>query len=173
MPVFIALLRGINVGTAKRVAMADLRSLFFELGYKDVVTLLNSGNVVFSGSKVSEAGLESAFEKRFGFSSNMTVIGAAELRSIVEQNPIAEIPEHSRFFVAFMKNAAQREKLLPLSREVWHPGVLAIGERAAYLWCPEGSLESPLSKALNKALKDGVTVRNWATVLKLLKTLPA
>jgi uncharacterized protein (DUF1697 family) len=49
----------------------------------------------------------------------------------------------------------------------WHPEAFALGTRVAYMWCPEGVLESRVAEAVNKALKDSVTVRNWATVLKL------
>lgn len=169
MAIFVALLRGINVGTAKRVAMADLKDLFSSMNYRNVTTVLNSGNVIFEGEEVSESKLESAFAERFGFSSNFVVLSSGKLRRIVEKNPIAEIPEASRFLVAFIKNAAQREKLLPLSREDWNPEAFALGEHAAYLWCPEGSLVSRLNQTVNKALRDGVTTRNWSTVLKLLK----
>lgn len=167
MPTYIALLRGINVGTAKRVAMADLRELFEGLNYKDVKTLLNSGNVVFSGGKAPEAKIEAAFTERFGFSCRITVVGAAELVEIVEANPIVEIPDPSRFMVHFLKNAEQREHLLPLVKTVWHPEVIALGKRVAYTWCPEGVLASRLNEAVGKILKDSVTARNWATVLKL------
>jgi uncharacterized protein (DUF1697 family) len=164
----IALLRGINVGTAKRVAMADLRELFEGLGYKNVKTLLNSGNVVFAGSTASESRIETAFTKRFGFSSRMTVISAAEIDAAVTDNPLQEIPDPSRFLVAFLKTSAHREELLPLAKADWHPESFALGQRVAYMWCPEGVLASPLANAVNKLLKDSVTVRNWATVLKIL-----
>jgi uncharacterized protein (DUF1697 family) len=171
MTVWIALLRGINVGKAKRVAMAELRALFEELGYKDVKTLLNSGNVVFSGGAASPASIEvkveAAFTARFGFSSRITVLTAAELEHAVRENSNAAVEDPSRYFVAFLKTAADREMIAPLSGENWHPEVFALGTRAAYMWCPGGALDSPLSTRVNKALKDGVTVRNWATVLKL------
>jgi len=173
MPTHIALLRGINVGTAKRVAMADLRELFEGLGYKDVETLLNSGNVVFSGAKASEEKIEAAFTQRFGFSSRITLVGGEELEEIVAENPILEIPDPSRFMVAFLRKAEQREHLLPLSKTVWHPEGFALGKRVAYMWCPEGALASRVSEAVGKSLKDSVTVRNWATVLKLVRTLRA
>lgn len=163
----IALLRGINVGTAKRVPMADLSALFAGLGYGNVKTLLNSGNVVFSGAKAAESKIEAAFTERFGFSSRIMLLGADELSGIVEDNPIPEIPDPSRFLVGFLKTAAHREHLLPIRDSVWDPEVFALGKRVAYMWCPEGVLASRLGEAVNKALKDAVTVRNWSTVLKL------
>jgi uncharacterized protein (DUF1697 family) len=168
MPKYVALLRGINVGTAKRVAMADLRALFEELGYKDVKTLLNSGNVIFSGGKVSEDKIEKAFEKRFGFSSRFTILTATEVEAVVKGNPISEFTDPSRFFVAFLKTPAHRDLLRGVAGAKWHPDIFALGARVAYMWCPSGALQSKLNEAVNKALKDAVTVRNWATVLKLM-----
>ncbi len=167
MAIYIALLRGINVGTAKRVPMAHLRALFTGLGYKDVKTLLNSGNVIFSGKTPSEARIEKAFEERFGFTSRITIIGANELATAVTENPLPENPNPSRFLVAFLKTPEHRRHLLALENSKWDPEAFALGARVAYLWCPEGSLASPLATAVNKELKDSVTVRNWATVLKL------
>jgi uncharacterized protein (DUF1697 family) len=167
MPMHVALLRGINVGTAKRVAMADLKALFEDLGYRNVKTLLNSGNVVFSGNKPSEEKIEAAFTKRFGFSSRITLVSAEELAAIVQENPIAEIPDTSRFLVSFLKTAAHREQVAALEKREWHPEALALGKRVAYMWCPEGVLASALAAAVNKLSKDGVTARNWATVLKI------
>jgi len=163
----IALLRGINVGTAKRVSMADLAALFSSLGYKDVKTLLNSGNVVFSGKAASEAKIEAAFTARFGFSSRITLVEGEELAEIVKDNPIVEIPEPSRFLVAFLKTESHRELLVPMEAQKWHPEAFALGKRLAYMWCPLGSLESKIAEAMNKVLKDSVTARNWSTVLKL------
>ena len=163
----IALLRGINVGAAKRVSMADLSAFFSGLGYKDVKTLLNSGNVVFSGAKAVESKIEAAFTEHFGFSSRITLVGAEELSGIVKDNPIAEIPDPSRFLVAFLKTESHRELLGPMRKADWRPEVLALGKQVAYMWCPDGVLESRLAQAVNKALKDSVTVRNWSTVLKL------
>ena len=79
----VALLRGINVGTAKRVAMADLRGVLTGLGYDDVRTLLNSGNVVFSAPPRSgdpSKRIEKEIEKKLGVSSRVTVLTAADCR---------------------------------------------------------------------------------------------
>lgn len=168
----IALLRGINVGTAKRVPMADLRELFAGLGYTGVATLLNSGNVVFNAKRETaeraEKRIEKAIEGRFGFTSRVTVITAAELAAIVKENSLGEAADnHSRLMVAFLKTPAERAKLAPLAGRDWKPGLLALGARAAYLWCPDGLLESPLASEMGRVLGDAVTTRNWATVLKL------
>jgi uncharacterized protein (DUF1697 family) len=169
---YVALLRGINVGRAKRIAMADLREVFESLGYDDVRTLLNSGNVVFtakSGAPGTTAQrIETAISESLGVSSRVTVLSAAELLSAVTENPLLEVAvNHSRLLVTVLNDPADRLRLEPLARQTWGEDSLAIGTRVAYLWCATGILESKLNAAVSKALGDAATSRNWATVLKL------
>jgi uncharacterized protein (DUF1697 family) len=166
----VALLRGINVGRAKRIAMADLRELFEALGLTDVRTLLNSGNVVFrAGARpVSDAAIERALEKRLGVSSRVTVLTAAELASVVRENPLLQVARHpSRLLVTFLRDRGDRKRLAPLAQRLWVGESFAIGTRVAYLWCPGGSIDSPLNQTVNRLLGDAATTRNWATVTKL------
>jgi uncharacterized protein (DUF1697 family) len=168
----VALLRGINVGKAKRVAMADLRALVAGLGYRDVRTLLNSGNVVFTvprGARGDPAArIEQAIAKKIGVSSRVTVLTAAELATVVRENPLGKVAKDpSRLLVTVLTNPKDRAKLAPLAKQDWAPEALAIGKRVAYLWCPRGQLESPVAKAVFQLLGDAVTTRNWATITKL------
>jgi uncharacterized protein (DUF1697 family) len=168
----VALLRGINVGRAKRIAMADLRALVESLGYGDVRTLLNSGNVVFTVPGTAKGDVASriqkAIEAQLGVSSRVTVITAAELDTIVEENPLLEIAhDPSRLLVAVLNDKADRKRLEPLLKEDWTPDALAVGQRVAYMWCASGLLESRLADTVGRLLRDAVTTRNWATILKL------
>ncbi|MFT3767045.1 MAG: DUF1697 domain-containing protein [Minicystis sp.] len=168
----VALLRGINVGKAKRVAMADLRALVADLGYGDVQTLLNSGNVVFSSTKANAgnaaARIEKGMTERLGVSARITVLTAAELSAIISENPLLDVADnHSRLFAAVLNDPADQKKLAPLLEQDWAPDRLALGPRVAYLWCPNSMLDSKLNEAVNRALRDGMTARNWATMLKL------
>jgi uncharacterized protein (DUF1697 family) len=168
----VALIRGINVGRAKRVAMADLRALVGDLGYGDVRTLLNSGNVVFSvpGSDRGDpaARIEKGMTERLGISARVTVLTVEELATVVAENPLGKTAnDPSRLFITVLFDAADRKRLLPLERQEWAPDVLAVGARVAYLWCPKGMMESPLVTAVNRLLGDAATTRNWATMTKL------
>ena len=168
----LALLRGINVGRAKRVAMADLRATVEQLGHSDVRTLLNSGNVVFTASSARTeriAGtIEDALFERVGVRSRVIVLSAEELGTIVEENPFAtQATEPARLLVAFCRDRGGPRTLEPLLGEEWGTDVLALGTRAAYLWCRAGILESRLPEAVARALGDAVTTRNWSTVTKL------
>jgi uncharacterized protein (DUF1697 family) len=166
----VALLRGINVGRAKRVAMADLRALVEDLGYRDVRTLLNSGNVIFDGPvRSTTAGrIEKAIESRLGVSARVTVLTALELATAVAENPLGKVAnDPSRFLVAFLARPADRKHLVSLARQDWKPEALAVGKHVVYLWCADGILKSPAAEAVNRVLGDRVTARNWATTIKL------
>ncbi len=168
----IALLRGINVGCAKRVAMADLRTLLTNLRYGDVRTLLNSGNVVFTSpranTKDAATRIEKAIAERLGVSARVIVVTAAQLNRVVAENPFARIAnDPSRYLIGFLANPADRSKLESLCEQTWKPDALALGDGVAYIWCAGGILESQLLEAVGRALKGGLTTRNWATVMKL------
>ncbi len=175
MTTFVALLRGINVGRAKRIAMADLRALVERLGFSDVRTLLNSGNVVFRGEKRADTAerIERAIEQDLGVRSRVTVLTAEELRAIAGENPLVErATDPSRHLVAVFRTLEERtrnaEVLEKLGAKRGPSDVFEVGTRAAYLWCPDGILASPLAEVLGRALGDSVTTRNWATIEKLL-----
>lgn len=168
----IALLRGINVGRAKRIAMADLRTLIEGLGFTDVRTLLNSGNAVFQASRPGvariAADMEGAIEASCGFPVAVVVLTARELDAVIAGNPLPQAAQDpSRFLVAFAGKAATLEKAKALLAQAWEPDALAVGSKAAYLWCASGIIESRLAQAFSKSIGDAATARNWATVLKL------
>ncbi|HXW07446.1 MAG TPA: DUF1697 domain-containing protein [Vicinamibacterales bacterium] len=168
----VALLRGINVGKAKRVAMADLRQIVAELGCQDVRTLLNSGNVVFSapGQRAGQlaARIEAAIAARLRVTSRVTVLTARELRTIVAEQPFGEmVTDPSRCLVAVPSSSAWLRKLEPLAAARWPSEAFGLGSRAAYIWCPGGVLESEALEQLARLLRDEVTTRNWGTTLKL------
>ena len=167
----VALIRGINVGRAKRVAMSDLKALVEGLGYRDVRTLLNSGNVVFSAAVAPHAAaarIEKALAAETEVSARVTVFTAAEIATVVEENPLLEVADNpSRLLITFLRDAKDRARLAPLTKQQWDSDVLAIGTRVVYVWCASGILESRLTEAIARALGDAGTARNWATVLKL------
>jgi uncharacterized protein (DUF1697 family) len=167
----VALLRGINVGKAKRVAMADLRALCEALGYGNVQTLLNSGNVVFSAPRAdarAAARIEQEIASRLGVESRVLVITGEELETVLAENPFAECETSpSRFVVIVLAATANRARIEQLAGQSWGDERLGIGSRAAYLWCPNGISESRAIVALEKVLGGAGTSRNWGTMKKL------
>ncbi len=143
------------------------------LGYRDVTTLLNSGNVVFrhrqTRSKTSPArAIEDAVKKRLGVSSAVIALQAAELDAILRDNPLVKPSrDPSLLLVAMVRDAAALSRLAALAKQDWGREELACGRGAGYIWCPGGSIAGEVFTAVNKALGDGVTTRNWSTMLKL------
>jgi uncharacterized protein (DUF1697 family) len=172
MPTYVALLRGVNVGKAKRVPMAELRVVLAGLGCTDVKTLLNSGNAAFKSTARSASGCATAIAlalaDRFGFDVPVIVKSAQELGAIVAGNPLRFTDaDHSRLLVAFMQDAGQLASLRGLDPLVVPPEQFSIGRKGAYLLCAAGLLESKAAAALLGKAGRVATTRNWVTVLKL------
>ena len=165
----IALLRGINVGKAKRIAMADLKRIVESLGCTGVKTLLNSGNVVFTTRrKVTGAALQKAIRDDTGVDSRTTVLSATELKTVMRENALLGLAtDPSRLLVYVPSDTEVLATFRALQGSDWAPEVLAVGSRAAYVWTPEGVLAGKLFELVNRQLRDTVTARNWATMLKL------
>ncbi|MCK9684438.1 DUF1697 domain-containing protein [Scleromatobacter humisilvae] len=169
---YIALLRGINVGKAKRVPMADLRALMEALGHAGVRTLLNSGNAVFdarAGTAASHAKkLRAAILEKTGVDCEVIVKTAADLAAAIAEHPLRRHAEDdARMQVMFVQEASTLAELKPLEAADWAPEAFAVGQHAAWMWCASGIIESRVAKAVGKVLKERGTARNWATVEKL------
>ncbi len=174
---FVALLRGINVGTAKRIAMADLRALLESMGYTQVKTLLNSGNATFTGltrtptAKMART-IHEAIARELGVDTMVIVKSAAEMAAVVDGNIwVAQDLNPSRLMVTLTQDLAALPPLKDLEAMTWGGETLHIGPHAAYLWCAEGILQSKAAAALLKGLADTGTTRNWATVQKIHEQL--
>jgi uncharacterized protein (DUF1697 family) len=168
----IALLRGINVGKAKRVAMADLRTLMEDLGFANVRTLLNSGNAVFdakAGTADAHAmRLRAAILERAGVDCEVIVKTAADLAAAIAEHPLRHhADDDARMLVMFTQSTSTLAELKPLEATDWSPEAFAVGGHAAWLWCAGGVIQSRMAKAVAKVLKERGTARNWATVEKL------
>lgn len=172
MPTFVALLRGVNVGKAKRVPMAELRALLSGLGYTGVATLLNSGNAVFHARRGTPAkhaaDISAAISTRLKIDVSVVVKSATELAAIISENPVkAGTEEHSRFLVAFVQDPGSLSSLAAIEPLVVTREQFSVGRNAAYLLCATGILESKAWEALVGKAGKSATTRNWATVLKL------
>jgi uncharacterized protein (DUF1697 family) len=169
----IALLRGVNVGARTRVPMAELKPLCATLGWRNVETYIQSGNVVFEADEAPaalEAQLETALEARFGLSTAVMVRSAAAWRAYAGQCPFREAAEKEANLV--LLGVCKRPPRPESAGEIEARG--ANGERVAIagdaLWFhyAGGVGPSKLSPSLIDRLAGApVTARNWRTVLKL------
>ena len=166
----IALLRAVNVAGNKMVAMADLRELLTKLGFQNVRSVLQSGNLVFDApgaSKNVEALLEKESAKRLRLETPFFVRSAAEWDAIIDANPFPKEAndDPGRLVVLFLKDDGDGKALQKAikGREV------ARGKgKQIYVFYPDGQGRSKLTNALiEKTLGTRATARNWNTVLKL------
>lgn len=174
----VALFRGINVGRAKRIAMTELRALLESFGYSGVRTLLNSGNVTFDGvakpATWHARRIRAAVAETLGVDSLVIVKSAAEVSAALAANPLLDVAsDHSRLLLAFTSEPADLAAVQALGELASGNESFAVGEHAAYLWCGDGILESPLATRLLKVLDKTGTTRNLATVLKIAALLEA
>src|SRR3954447_6019221 len=174
MPRYAVFLRGINVGRAKQVAMADLRATLAGLGYEDVTTLLRRGNAVFTARARSAAKLEREIERtlksELALESACLVRTAAELRAVVAADPFGEAASNgSRYLALFLSAQPSAAALREHDPRELAPEEIRLGDRVIYQWCPDGFLEAPaLGPFVEKHLGVRTTGRNWNTVTKLL-----
>ena len=169
---YVALLRGINVGRNKRIAMADLRELLTSLGYTDARTLLQSGNAVFTASGRTTGPIEQAIERaiadRFSFDVRVLVRTAEQFAAAVGANPLP-VPDGSRFLVSFLDRDPAPARVRDLDPAGFEPERFAFGSKVLYIWCAIGITDSTLLPALSdRNLGVVATARNWNTITKLL-----
>ena len=172
--VFIGLVRAINLAGHNAVGMSDLREMLNGLGFQDVQSLLQSGNVVFraNGGKVAalEQSLETAFKKRFGFETDFFIRTLEDIRTIIAANPFPKKAEEdpSRLLVLFLKSAPDAEQAASLGRAIKDREIVHVKDRYVYIVYPDGIGRSRLTSAvIEKNLGVRGTGRNWNTVLKL------
>lgn len=174
MSVQIALLRGINVGGRNLIAMADLRNLLETLGFTDVQSLLQSGNLIFQSDNRTSAPIERLLEveteKRFQLSVDYFVRTAAEWKPVVARNPFPDEAKRdpSHLVVVFLKEAAKEKNVEALDAAIVGPEIVRSDGRQLYIVYPAGIGRSKLTNVLiERKLGARGTARNWNTVLKL------
>ena len=172
---YVALLRAVNLGGHRKVGMAELRELLSFLGYSDVSTYIQSGNALFT-SPEDDAGalereIEQAIEQRFGMDVPVLLRTPNELAAVIAGNPFPHaLTSPSRFYVAFLSGQPDPDALAQIDAQQFVPEEFAPGERAMYVWYPNGLNASKLSNTFwEKHLGVTATSRNWNTVNKLLE----
>lgn len=170
----IALLRGINLGPNRRIAMADLRALLTAAGYGDVRTYLQSGNVLLSSDSAAKrlgAELEGRLRAGLGLDVAVVVRSREELADVIARNPLAGIAEDPRRYqVTFLSAALDPARAAELAAVALASERVIVSGREIYAWHPSGVGQSTLAKLLSdRRLGVTATARNWNTVTKLLE----
>ena len=172
--VYVALMRGINVGGNNMILMKDLSALFTGVGCSDVRTYIQSGNVVFRASAAVVKGLHAAVERalvtRFGAAVPLVLRSQAELAECARSNPyFTKDADPARLVVMFLDRQPSAAEVATLDPARSPPDEFVVRGRDIYLRCPNGLGRSKLTNAwFDGKLKAVSTGRNWNTVIKLL-----
>ncbi len=170
MGTYVAFLRGINLGPTNKIAMPALRELATELGYTDVATYINSGNLIFDSTKKAatlEREIAAAITKRFGLRIDVTVRTPAQLKRILAENPYPD-GSPSQVTVAFLTKAAPataQEKVAAMATEA-EPFTFA--GQDVYVNYSNGLGTSKLAEKFSAVIGVSSTVRNINTVTKIV-----
>ena len=171
---YISLLRGINVSGQKKIVMKDLKVIYESLGYKCVITYIQSGNVIFNSDESVETIIviiEDAIKNKYGFEVPVEVRTLNDFENIIKNCPFFDldlVEEGTRMMVTFLDNYPKEEHIKKLMSYVKEPERLVIEGREAYLHCPNGYGKTKLSNNfLENKLKVRATTRNWKSVNNL------
>ena len=178
VPRYVALLRGINVGGKNPIKMPALKSCFEALGFDDVVTYIQSGNVVFASRETRAVGftqrIEATLAETFGYQATVVVRSRPQMRAVVDRAPkgFGAEPATYRYDVIFLKEpltARVAMKSVPTNPVVDEAyagtGVLYFSRLI------EKAAQSRLNKIISSPIYPIVTIRNWNTTTKLVKMM--
>ena len=172
---YISLLRGINVSGQKKIKMLDLKSLYESLGFMDVLTYIQSGNVIFNSDLSDKleliAKLEKAIQTRYDFHVPVQICTLNDLHDVLTRLPFknlnAEV-DGAKVYISFLSETPAAEKASSLQAYVMAPEKLVVNDQIVYLYCPNGYGRTKLSNTfIEKKLGVAATTRNLRTVHKL------
>jgi uncharacterized protein (DUF1697 family) len=174
MPIYVCMLRGINIGPHKRIQMDQLRKSFEALGFEQVKTYIQSGNVVFKGRKISSATLSKKIEQRilkdFGFAVPVITRTADEMSLTVANNPFLRESgiDPQKLHVMFLSAAPAPAALKELNAVTVAPDRCRCSAEQIYFYLPNGVSKSVLwNSPVDRILAVVTTTRNWKTVTQL------
>lgn len=171
--IFISLLRGINVSGQKKIKMADLKVLYERLGLANVLTYIQSGNVIFeSDSSAGEliAQLEKAIQEAYGFDVPVQVIASEDLIQIAAANPFLPADDISKLHLTLLATEPNESLLKNIAIDPKSGDEFKASGKAIYLKCPNGYGRTKLTNTFFESkLKTKATTRNWKTVLKVIE----
>ena len=171
MQTYIALLRGINVGGHKKLKMAALKLLFEDLGFQNLTTYIQSGNVVFSSEEMDGLSerISKEIEKRFGWDLPVLVKTAYEIAEILKACPFEETKKAEAYFMLLA--SPPKDELMEAVREISYPNEeFVLTPECVYIYFGNGYGNAKLNNNFfEKKLKVAATTRNYRTLVKLVE----
>ncbi len=176
MSTYIALLRGINVSGKNKIKMVELKQLFLNLGFCNVVTYIQSGNVLFSTKKISTVKIEeliiNEIKKHFNYSIKVLILKKNEFEAVYKANPLLNNISFDlkKVCVVFLNKTPSKEGIKNVKSLASKDEIVIFKDRTAYLYCPKGFGSTKLSNNnIEAKLNVSATSRNWNTVTKLVE----
>ncbi|MEQ9102486.1 MAG: DUF1697 domain-containing protein [Imperialibacter sp.] len=171
MTTYISILRGINVSGHKPVPMKELQTLYESLGYEQVKTYIQSGNVAFATSEQQQTlvkgNIEKAISQHFGFDVPVLVRTKADVQKVIEENPFLNEKgiELDKLHVTFLDQLPKQENVDKLLTYDYAPDRFVLTGKEVYVYCPNGYGRTKINNTFFESkLKVGATTRNWKTV---------
>ncbi|WP_170991126.1 DUF1697 domain-containing protein [Herbidospora galbida] len=167
---YVALLRAVNLGSHKKIAMPDLRAVCADLGHSDVRTYLQSGNIIFSTTepvveKVAQD-LEEALAARLGLTTEAILRTADQMRALIDGCPI-EVSDPTKVSVLFLRDTPATGWVDGFDAGPFIPEQMWTAGREIYFHLPNGTGRAKLPPAVGRRLNTPATMRNWRTVTNL------
>jgi uncharacterized protein (DUF1697 family) len=176
MTTYISILRGINVSGQKLIKMDALRKLYENLGFQNITTYVQSGNVIFTDKNIDVSKLEHEIsrqiEKDFEFDVPVIVLTIDKLKQIIDNNPFVKDSDknHTFLHVTFLSSKPNIYYYKQIEDKKLGGEEIFFSDQAVYLYCPNGYGRTKLNNNFLEAkLKVGATTRNWKTTNELLK----
>ncbi len=175
MPVYVAILRGINVSGHNMIKMDKLLDLFQHLRFSNVSTYIQSGNVIFQDKSTDPKELEKKIvrkiEQEFGFAVPVLVKDKSELVEISKHNPFVRRKEDNAYLhVTFLSEDPEKASVEKIVQGIYGKDEFIISGKTIYLFCPNGYGNTKLSNHFfENKLKVVATTRNWKSVNELVR----
>lgn len=173
MPVFLSILRGINVSGQKKILMSDLKQIYEQLDLKKVQTFIQSGNVIFESksNKLLAEKIEQKIRENYAFDVPVIIRTMAEMETTIKNNPflITKGIELDKLHVTYLSEALTVESIKKIKEYNFEPDTFHIIEKEIYIHCPNGYGRTKLTNTFfEKKLNVCATTRNWKTSNELL-----
>ncbi|MCA9929921.1 MAG: DUF1697 domain-containing protein [Anaerolineales bacterium] len=174
MNIFVALLRGINVGGRNKLPMRELVQILESLGLSNVKTYIQSGNAIFQTPRTGQTKLaediSTTIGQSHGFTPHVLLLSLDELKTAVSQNPFPEAADAPKtLHLYFLTSAPAQPDLTTLESLKTAREQFQLINNVFYLYAPDGIGRSKLAERVERALGVAATARNWRTVSKVLE----
>lgn len=169
---YIALLRGINVGGNRKILMVNLKNMFESLHFKNIITYIQSGNVIFESNQPEnqidlQNRLEESIKNEFSFDVPVIIRSVEEWNSIILNTPF-QLSDTDRLHITFLENSPSPTDVKELQAFTHPTDQWVIKENNAYVFCAKKYSDTKFTNEFfSKKLKTRTTTRNWKTILKL------